>query len=302
MNPNYREIFNYALDNAIKNNDSVMARKCLVEGAIITSESVSLFTSMVSKIESCYPEHKQVQSNTSADKTKILNLLLIYGFKTVISDQQLITKCFFQSDKKNITAIINAGYNGSCAGSVEILKLVIQTKNVPLYMLSLLFVNGFDVHIQSILMDCIECNNHVYLPLLLGYGANFYSVLDKMHEYCTNCRIILLSKQSLIFAMDNIYNISMLIGPIKKYFLIRSMHVEHNSVLHIEICVYIFQLFMEIDYVRTNFIHHKIKLKPTKYQHESGSIESGSSDSGSESRHPYESESRHPYESGSDSE
>ncbi len=239
-NPTHQEIFNYALDNAVKNNDVGMAEKCLSEGSVITSKTVSL----------CTPIHKTKING------KLLILLLQHGFETIVNDVNFMDSFFKSKNEHLIRLIIEAGYNGSYNRSAQILKSVVEKKKPNVYILSQLLENGFDEHIQFVLMGCIEKDNHSYLPILLKHGANFYSRLNDICEFGLHYRL----STSVEFAINHMYDINMLSEPIFKYCLFKSTQFDLGFTLPIEICAYVFQLFMEPDYIRTNLIRRRIDV------------------------------------------
>src|SRR5579863_3787796 len=94
-----------------------------------------------------------------------------------------------------IKSLIEHGYNGVYPKAVVIFKRILDGDNwVMPTDLRILMDNGFDKHIQSILMYSITYSTVTRLEMLLEYGANFYSILHDLHYYVSFERNLLTDK------------------------------------------------------------------------------------------------------------
>lgn len=237
-----QDIYNYALDRAIEKHNFIMVEKCLLNGAIITNHSVSILCDVLTK-----PPDYVITNDWDKD---IFKLLLKYGFQIIANNHDFIEMSVMHSNAYFIQNIIKAGYNGSFDNSVHIFNIVVKTRGVCPQILSILLANGFDRHIQTVLMNCIKADSYKHLPLLLSHRANFYSILT---EVCAYISMLAKPSDSIKFAFEHMFKICMLDEPVLKYFLVRSVRFDIFLNIPTEICVYIFQLFMEIDYALINY-------------------------------------------------
>ena len=263
-----------SLNDAIHSNDLSLVKKCLLSGEIkLTSEFIHNFIpdiEMISFLDNCLKldslKYKQYKDN----KELIFEILLKHGFILIVNDIPFMKKLISSGNTYYIDLLIRHGYNGTYPGSIEIFKKIINTgrlsyqsksdSNKLLSAIRSLLDNGFNKHIQSVLMYCIIHGNVIYLQLLLDYGANFYSILHDVHHYAFELDNIFKIKDhypllrplildNINFFLDNSYKIEMLGQPIFKFFLIKSIPWRWRYVVPLDICVHILRLYMETDYV-----------------------------------------------------
>lgn len=242
-----KNIINFAFHLAIRHNNLIIVEQCLSEGAIITSESIKIFSE-------CFLDENHSQMGCSQNK-KIFNLLLKNGFDVITNKVDFMYDCITCGDKYYIESIINSGYDGDHGGSFELLYTIIERNVLDLDSLGMLLYNEFYQHIQPLLILCVESGSNAYLPLFIKYGANCYSVLHELSTYVSQSQKLNRNRiETINIILENMYDIDMLCEPIFKYLLIKSI----NYAIPIEIVVYIFKLYMSVDYKCSDDIKEKL--------------------------------------------
>lgn len=240
---NLLDVLNYALVSAIHNNDVFMTKQCFLEGAILTQDLLSDYFPTYMDIYSQFYRREAYYANT-----ELFDILLKYGANAIMNNLMFIIRC--PSNPYYVTSIIRAGYGTHHPSSSNLFAQAIA-RDMQMKNLQILLDNGFDKYIQPNLMNCIKHERYAMLALFQTYGANFYRILHDIENLIlseTPNHNKLFAIQFVMMKMDIVSE------PVIKYFLIK-LTVLH-LVIPIEIFVYIFKLYIEIDNRSINRIYH----------------------------------------------
>ena len=252
-----KSIINYAFDVAIEKDNMAMIEKCLSEGAVVTSTSVNNFQRILSRDNDDSISDDSTDSERVERHKKIFeSMLLKNGFEIMTDNITFMYVCVIHDDEYYIKSIIDSGYNGNHTKAPKLLEFMLSAyQERASDCLEILLDNGFDQHIQPLLMYCVQNDMNGNLALFIRRGANCYSILHDLHAYVLSQeRCSHYALHNIKIVLENMYRIEMLREPIFKYFLIRSI----NHDVPIEIFVYVLKMYMLLDYACSNNIRAKL--------------------------------------------
>lgn len=259
MNEPLQSVLNFALNNAIHINNISMVKDCLSVGAIVTSESIQIFSMIHNNrlFAMCSDSYGNDYSNNiyfKNDHTKLFKVLLTSAFDEMVHNDDFIKLCIIDNNQFYIKSLIKAGYNGHSYQCNEIFKYVIKHRSLYLSTLQILLDNGFDKYVRSGLIICIKKGYDPRLELLFKYGATPYQALHEICSYVETQSMLENSQFEIIKSVTQ--RIDFIKEPTLKYLFVKLRACEFNT--PIEIIVYILQLYVRLDRISINHINQKM--------------------------------------------
>lgn len=232
-------VLQYTLNRALEKIDKPIIKQCLIAGVSLENISIKWITNM------------------QFSSPSILKMLLDHDTKTLFDNTKFMVACI--NTVSYLEILISAGYNADCQNTLQILKSLETANSLSVRNLNLLLDNGFDKYANQLAMACIRYDQLDSLKNLIKRGMHCYLILDDFclwigkyrNSYTYNVDV---DVDVVKIFLDNIYKIKSMKPVIDKYLVLRA------SMVGSDVGMFVMQLYMELDFVRTRRIRDLFKL------------------------------------------
>lgn len=238
MDDQPESIIDFAFRQALNLKNINIIKQCLAAGISIKN------------ISSCWMEPDQ------ANVMIIFKMLLDYDSDALFENTVFMSSCITSYTDYYLKALVTAGYDCNYSNAQRVMEECV-IGDLPDNNLFVLLDNGFDKYSKQAVMACINYNKFDTFRELVYSGKFMYELLDDMCNLITTMMQseVFICPKMIKFILDNIYHIELLGPVISKYMLLSA-----KNILPLEINIVIMQLYMELDYVKTDKVRNMLIL------------------------------------------